>query len=121
MDNNWLIVIVILIAYGLYQWNVKRSFIDYAKAQELLAAGAVVVDVRTREEYREGHIPGAKNLPLHRLDDLAKRNLPQKDQPIILYCRSGSRANQALRLLKKLGYTQLYNLGGIGRWHGEIE
>ncbi len=77
-----------------------------------LGQGALVVDVRTPEEYRSGHIPGAVNLPLDQIQAWAK-DLP-KDRPVYLYCRSGNRSQKAAEYLVKEGYTNLYNLeGGI--------
>lgn len=74
--------------------------------------GAVVVDVRTPQEFAEGHVPGAINLPVENVVQWAD-TLP-KDKPVYLYCRSGNRSRQAAEYLKKKGYTNLYNLeGGI--------
>ncbi|GAA6743668.1 rhodanese-like domain-containing protein [Thermus antranikianii] len=83
--------------------------------QELYQAvdqGAVVVDVRTPQEFAEGHVPGAINLPVEAIPQWAD-TLP-KDKPVYLYCRSGNRSRQAAEYLKRKGYTNLYNLeGGI--------
>ncbi|TFU16131.1 rhodanese-like domain-containing protein [Thermus tengchongensis] len=77
-----------------------------------LESGAVVVDVRTPQEFAEGHVPGAINLPVENVVQWAD-TLP-KDKPVYLYCRSGNRSRQAAEYLKKKGYTNLYNLeGGI--------
>ncbi|MFD3005481.1 rhodanese-like domain-containing protein [Thermus tengchongensis] len=77
-----------------------------------LESGAVVVDVRTPQEFAEGHVPGAINLPVENVAQWAD-TLP-KDKPVYLYCRSGNRSRQAAEYLKKKGYTNLYNLeGGI--------
>ncbi|MFN3179033.1 MAG: rhodanese-like domain-containing protein [Thermus sp.] len=74
--------------------------------------GAVVVDVRTPQEFAEGHVPGAINLPVEAVAQWAD-TLP-KDKPVYLYCRSGNRSRQAAEYLKRKGYTNLYNLeGGI--------
>ncbi|MFN4231592.1 rhodanese-like domain-containing protein [Thermus sp.] len=74
--------------------------------------GAVVVDVRTPQEFAEGHVPGAINLPVEAVAQWAD-TLP-KDKPVYLYCRSGNRSRQAAEYLKRKGYANLYNLeGGI--------
>ncbi len=74
----------------------------------------VLVDVRTPEEFRTGHIPGALNIDVQviaqRLDELPK------NKPIVLYCRSGNRSNIAARMLLRAGYSDVYDLGGIGDW-----
>ena len=72
--------------------------------------------MRTPEEYRAGHVPGAKNLPLDRLGGV---NLP-KSQPVFAYCLSGARSAQACAWLKRRGY-EATNLGGIGGYRGPLE
>lgn len=96
--------------------------IDADKAIEMMASGDpyVLVDVRTEEEYAEGHIEGALLLPLDQLETLAEEKLPDKDATILIYCRSGNRSAQASVLLVELGYTQIYDFGGIMDWTGEI-
>ena len=96
--------------------------IDAEKAIEMMDSGDpyVLVDVRTKEEYDEGHIEGALLLPLDQLEGLAKEQLPDKDATILVYCRSGNRSAQASGLLLELGYTQIYDFGGIMDWPGEI-
>ncbi len=75
-----------------------------------LGSGAVVVDVRTPEEFAQGHVPGAVNLPLEAVAQWAD-TLP-KDRPVYLYCRSGNRSQKAAEYLKNKGYTNLYNVEG---------
>ena len=75
-----------------------------------------LVDVRTPEEYREGHLPQARNIPL---DQLEKRLGELKaDKPLLLYCHSGRRSSMAMGLMKKRGFTQMKNMkGGISAWN----
>ncbi|WP_038045985.1 rhodanese-like domain-containing protein [Thermus caliditerrae] len=75
-----------------------------------LESGAVVVDVRTPQEFAAGHVPGAINLPVEAIASWADQ-VP-KDKPVYLYCRSGNRSRQAAEYLKKKGYTNLYNVEG---------
>lgn len=77
-------------------------------------ADHILIDVRTPEEFASGHIPGAVNISV---DELAQRlnEIPQ-DKPVVLYCRSGNRSNQAAQILERAGYTQIYDLGGIITW-----
>ncbi|MCH3916609.1 MAG: rhodanese-like domain-containing protein [Spirochaetia bacterium] len=76
----------------------------------------ILLDVRTESEFTQGHIPGAKNIPLQELSDVASAQLPNKDATIFVYCRSGNRSKTASKALVKLGYTQIYDLGGIIDW-----
>jgi len=78
--------------------------------------GIILLDVRTREEYNRRHIPNSTLLPLAYLSAEAGQVLPDKDAEIFAYCASGSRSTAAVRTLRKLGYTRVYNLGGIADW-----
>ena len=90
-------------------------------AAEMIAAddGHLLVDVRTREEFEEKHIPGAILLPVEDIEDGRLERLPDKDQTILLYCRTGRRAKDAAEYLAKKGYTNIYEIGGIIDWKGE--
>lgn len=81
----------------------------------------ILLDVRTFEEYHDGHIPGAINIANEsiRTDEISE--LPDKNQRIYVYCRSGNRSKQAARKLVKLGYTDIVEIGGIMDYHGAIE
>ncbi len=88
------------------------NMVSAEAARELLAEGAAVIDVRTVEEFSEGHIPTAVNLPVETLRDQLQL-LP--DGPWLLHCKSGMRSDLAVRLLRKEGYDQSFNLGGYER------
>ena len=81
----------------------------------------LIVDVRTVEEYKEGHIPGAICIPNETIGEEEITQLPNKEQLIYVYCRSGSRSKQAAGKLVKLGYTNIVEIGGIIDWQGDIE
>ena len=83
--------------------------------------GHVIVDVRTQEEYDEGHIPGAICIPNEEITDTKPELLPDVDQVILIYCRSGRRSKEAAEKLFNMGYTHIYEFGGIIDWTGEIE
>lgn len=83
-------------------------------------SGAVLLDVRTPEEYREGHIPGSRNLPLQTLQQVTGL-VPDRNTPLFVYCHSGARSGQAAGLLQRMGYTQVHNIGGIMHYHGKVE
>ena len=93
-----------------------------AEAIRLLDSGkARAVDVREPDEYAVGHIPGALLLPLGQITDRAQEVLPDKEAPWLVYCRTGRRSADAVQKLEALGYTSLYDLGGILSWPYEIE
>ena len=76
----------------------------------------VLLDVRTPVEYKEVRIDGAKLIPVDELGRRAAAELPDKDIPIYVYCRSGGRASGAVRTLKSMGYANAANMGGIMNW-----
>lgn len=79
----------------------------------------IILDVRTAEEYSEKHIPGAINIANESIGTEDIPELPDKDQLILVYCRSGNRSKQASEKLIKLGYTNIVEIGGINSWPGE--
>ena len=81
----------------------------------------IILDVRTEEEYSEGHIPNAINIPNESIGTEEIPELPDKDQLILVYCRSGNRSKQASRKLADLGYTNIVEFGGIIDWTGETQ
>ena len=80
----------------------------------------IILDVRRQDEYDEGHIPGAILIPNETIGTGEIPQLPDKDQLILVYCRSGNRSRQAAGKLANLGYTHIVEFGGIGSWPGEI-
>lgn len=81
---------------------------------------AILLDVRSDEEWKEGHLPGALHIPHDQIRQRAKEELPQ-DKPLFVYCRSGHRAGLAKKDLEKLGFTEVHNVGGILDYKGELE
>ena len=81
--------------------------------------GYIILDVRTAQEYSEKHIPGAINIPNETIGTEDIPELPDKEQLILVYCRSGNRSKQAAEKLVKLGYTNIVEFGGINDWTGE--
>ena len=82
--------------------------------------GYILLDTRTREEYDQGHIPGALLIPHTEIAQRAADELPDKDQVILVYCRSGNRSKQASEVLAELGYTNVKEFGGIIDWPYEV-
>lgn len=83
--------------------------------------GYIILDVRTPAEFAEKHIPGAINVPNETIGSEQIPELPDKDQLILVYCRSGNRSKQASEKLAVLGYTNIVEFGGINDWPGETE
>ena len=97
--------------------------ISSQQAKNLMDTGSdyIVLDTRTEEEFAEGHIPNAILIPHYEIAQRAEKELPDKDQLILVYCRSGNRSKQASQILADLGYTNVKEFGGIIDWEYEIE
>ena len=78
--------------------------------------GVLIVDVRTPQEYAEGHIANSINLPLDQLKEVASNKLPDKEQSIYVVCRSGNRSSQAQDILESIGYTSITDIGSVFDW-----
>ena len=96
--------------------------ISGAEAKALMdsESGYIIIDAREQDEYDEGHIPRAVLIPYGEIADRAEKELPDKDQLILVYCRSGRRSKIAAEELVKLGYTNIKEFGGIIDWEYEI-
>ena len=80
----------------------------------------IILDVRTKKEYSEGHIPKAICMPNEIIEKTPPKELPDKNQMILVYCRSGRRSKEAAQKLSDMGYRNIVEFGGIIDWHGEI-
>ena len=94
----------------------RRPDLAQGLARARSTADAVLLDVRTPEEYAAGHVPGSVNLPLDRLGNIA---LP-REAPLFVYCYSGARSSQACRKLQAMGY-RCENIGGLAQYRGDLE
>ena len=110
--------------------DIMWTQITMNKAMELMETedGYIILDVRRPDEFAAGHIPAAVNLPNETIgaaetaeDEEIKSVLPDQEQLILVYCRSGNRSKQASQKLADLGYTNIKEFGGIQDWPGEIE
>lgn len=95
--------------------DINQGLKDYSATP-----GAVLLDVRTPQEYREGHVPKSRNIPLQSLEQAADV-ISDKSTPIFVYCYSGSRSSQAVNKLIKMGYQNVNNIGGIASYSGKVE
>ena len=98
----------------------RRITMDEAIAMMESETGYILLDVRTIAEYESGHIPGAICVPNETISDAEIPELPDKDQMILVYCRSGNRSRQASAKLAALGYTNIIEFGGINAWPGDV-
>ena len=103
------------------------SFIDFLKRPDINEGvaewretkDALLLDVRTAEEYRQGHIEGSRNIPLQNIQTV-KNIISDSDKPIYVHCLSGARSAQAASVLKSMGYTNVTNIGGIQSYRGKV-
>ena len=98
----------------------KAPDINQGVAEYNTIPGAVLLDVRTPQEYRDGHIPGSKNVPLQEIGRVSAV-VREKDTPLFVYCHSGARSRQAVGELQRMGYLHVKNIGGIAAYTGEVE
>lgn len=115
------ILFLFIVLYLVFSYRKPKNVksIDGDEAKAMLEDGATIVDVRTKREYDEGHIPGSLNIPVGSANPTAK--LPSdKNSHIIVYCRSGARASSYEKTISGEGYTNLYHLGSLSKWKGEI-
>ena len=103
----------------------KEATIKYVSMDDIVQimeenTNYIILDARTVAEYNEGHIPNAICIPNETISNDIIKELPNKEQLILIYCRSGNRSKQAAEKLKILGYTNLIEFGGIIDWKGEI-
>ena len=112
------IFILCLICFAGCSNSSSKTSISYMKAKEkIINEGAILLDVRTSDEYNDKHITGSINLPL---DEITKDNvqplITNLDSIIIVYCKSGTRSAEAVQKLDDLGYNQVYDLGSMDNW-----
>lgn len=98
----------------------KKTDINESLKQYEAAQGAVLLDVRTPQEFAQGRIPGSRNLPLQEIDKAAQI-WKDKAAPLFVYCLSGARSRQAVMSLEQMGYANVTNIGGIGSYRGKVE
>ena len=129
MKKVWIFVILavlLLTACGQAKENDREAVyvnITAKEAKEIMdtEAGYIILDVRTQEEYDGGHIPGAIQISHEEIEARAEEVLTDKDQVILVYCRSGRRSKIAAEALTELGYTNIKEFGGIIDWPYETE
>jgi rhodanese-related sulfurtransferase len=114
--SQWVGIIVLLALAAVVLPGVfGAGKVSSEDARALVEKGATLVDVRTPGEFAAGHIDGAMNIPVDVLGGRS-RELPDKDAPIVVYCRSGARSGRAAKILSSNGYTNVHDLGAMSRW-----
>ena len=120
----FIIFIIILFALVVFITNIgsnEKSAINTPKISSVSDIvkdeNIVLIDVRTKEEYDSGHIPRSINIPYTEIENEIDYD---KDKPIAVYCRTGKRSKEAALTLEKMGYTKIYDIGGIDNYEGEL-
>ena len=104
------------------------AFLDFFKSVDInnevnrcrTTKCSVLLDVRAEEEYRSGHISGSRNIPVEKIDN-AVNLLHDKSAPLFVYCQSGARSRKAVSKLRKMGYTEVHNIGGIDSFQCQLQ
>ncbi len=121
-------IVMVLFSFGCAEKNeapiegkISPIIITAEEAKKMMDESQVmVIDVRTPEEYKEGHVDKAINLPLDQIANEIMKVLPDKEATVLLYCRSGNRSAQAAKILSDLDYTKVYDFGGINDWPYDV-
>ena len=102
--------------FGMFKkFDINASVREYNSLRR-----AMLIDVREANEYKGGHIPGARNIPFSRIEKTPSA-IQDKDMPLYVYCLSGSRSEKAVKALKKMGYTNVKNIGGYSFYSGKTQ
>ena len=121
-------VLIVCVTFGFFGCakqnasSAQFTQVSSAQGQKMMEeeTGYIILDVRTQDEYAQGHIPGAICVPNETIGTADIPELPDKDQRIFVYCRSGRRSKEASQKLAELGYTDIVEFGGIIDWQGEV-
>jgi rhodanese-related sulfurtransferase len=95
---------------GCYK-NSSQNEINFEQLKNMVSKGAILIDVRSPQEFNEGHLPGAINIPEYEIRKV-KNEMPKLNQQIVVYCQYGGRSREAYNMLRKMGYTNVYSLKG---------
>ncbi|MFZ5468227.1 MAG: rhodanese-like domain-containing protein [Myxococcota bacterium] len=114
---DWKIVVVagVVLAVGWFWWARGAGQIDAGEAKRLVEAGAVLLDVRTPEEFASGHLAGALNIPVQELERRLA-DVGPREKPVVVYCRSGMRSGRAKKILSQANFSAVHDLGAMSNW-----
>ena len=114
-NMNWTIIIIAFAVLAGFYLLKRMSFVSEEIARQHLANGALVIDVRSPEEFQSGNVPNAINIPLGELKEKLPARVKDKNQVLLLHCLSGGRSGIAQQQLKAMGYSNVFNLGSFSR------
>lgn len=119
-----LLVMILILVTGCGTVKEERKMISYEDVNGIIEnyenlENVYIIDVREEDEFESGHLINSYNIPLSRLDDIENENI-SKDSKIIIYCRSGNRSKTAQERLNSMGYTNVYDMGGIVNWPYDV-
>lgn len=112
---EWIAVLAVVGAVSVFLILTKLGSVSPDAARAYLRQGAKVIDVREAGEFRARHVAGAINIPLGDLEAQIGRHAPDKNQVLLLHCLSGGRSGMGQRVLKRMGYARVFNLGSLSR------
>ena len=92
--------------------GIQNGDIMAEELKDKMMQGTILIDVRSRQEYQEEHLPGAINIPEYEIIRRIEKEIPKKNQLVVTYCQSGGRSRNVWRIMKRMGYTNVYNLYG---------
>ena len=92
--------------------TIQTGDINSEELKNKINQGALLIDVRSKQEYQEGHLPGAINIPEYEIVKRVQREIPRKNQLIVVYCQYGGRSRNVYTIMRKMGYSNIYNLYG---------
>ena len=129
MENYLSVIVIVIMAFILYRKfttatdkNVKN--VNAQEAHELLEKNknVIVIDVRSKQEYNSGHIPGSKSIPVGEISSRISEIAKYKDSPILIHCASGSRSASAVRVLSKNNFSDIYHMNrGLVGWKYKLK
>lgn len=122
--NIILLIIILFLVTGCVSVKEERKIISYNDVNVIIENyenldHVYIIDVREEEEFEEGHLINSYNIPISRLENINNENI-SFDSKIIIYCRSGNRSKTAQDRLNEMGYTEVYDMGGINNWPYDI-
>jgi len=115
MDNYIIYLVVGLVIVAAFVLIQRAGLASKETAQVAVSEGAMIIDVRSGQEFRSQHLPGAINIPLDGIREQITSTVQDKGKPVLLHCLSGARSARARSILRQLGYTRVYNLGSFTR------
>lgn len=92
--------------------TIQAGDINFEELKNKINQGALLIDVRSKQEYQEGHLPGAINIPEYEIVKRVQREIPRKNQLIVVYCQYGGRSRNVYTIMRRMGYSNIYNLYG---------